>query len=141
MLGDSRLCEFDLLCLLRLVSGWSEIMYEMAQTSGLVVVVYFIALVILGSFFVINLVVAVIYQSYINTMGDLKRQDAQNKAKLKNIYRCHRRLHSLSFRVSISYSLNMHSSFCLCLGYTLSFDVCTALMSAKIGNCHPQLVS
>jgi hypothetical protein len=76
-------------------------MYEMVETSGLLVAVYFIALVVLGSFFVINLVIAVVYQSYINTVDDLRQKDVQNKAKLKKIYRCHRRLNSMaSFMVS-----------------------------------------
>jgi len=72
----------------------------MVETSGLAVVVYFITLVVLGSFFVINLVIAVIYQSYINTVDELKQKDVQNKAKLKQIYRCHR-LNSISFVVRI----------------------------------------
>ena len=81
------------------VTGWSAIMFDILETIGLPAVAYFVILIMLGSFFVINLVIAVIYQSYINTIEELKLQDAHNQAKLKMIYRLQRAGSVHSFQV------------------------------------------
>lgn len=47
------------------LEGWSETMYAFMDAMGPAVVVYFVLLVLIGSFFVVNLIVAVIYQAYV----------------------------------------------------------------------------
>ena len=42
-------------------------MYALMDALGPVVVIYFVLLVLVGAFFVVNLVVAVIYQAYVTT--------------------------------------------------------------------------
>jgi hypothetical protein len=50
------------------LEGWSEVMFNIMDTSGTPNAGYFVFLVFVGSYFVINLVIAVIYQSYIDTI-------------------------------------------------------------------------
>lgn len=45
--------------------GWSITAYVLMDAMGLVVVVYFVLLVIIGSYFVVNLIAAVIYKAYV----------------------------------------------------------------------------
>ena len=47
------------------LEGWSATMYALMDATGPIVVIYFVLLVLIGSFFVINLIVAVIYQAYV----------------------------------------------------------------------------
>ena len=57
------------------LSGWSSYMTQIMETRGIFACLYFIALVILGAFFVINLVVAVIYNSYSSNQDDTETKD------------------------------------------------------------------
>ena len=50
-------------------------MTQIMETRGIYSSLYFIALVILGAFFVINLVVAVIYHAYTNNQNDMETND------------------------------------------------------------------
>ncbi|KAK7247748.1 hypothetical protein SO694_00088166 [Aureococcus anophagefferens] len=47
------------------LEGWSSTLYALMDALGPAVVVYFVLLVLVGAFFVVNLIVAVIYQAYV----------------------------------------------------------------------------
>lgn len=47
------------------LEGWSQTMYALMDALGPAVVIYFVLLVLVGAFFVVNLIVAVIYQAYV----------------------------------------------------------------------------
>lgn len=47
------------------LEGWSQTMYSFMDAVGPIVCIYFILLVLIGSFFVVNLIIAVIYQAYV----------------------------------------------------------------------------
>ena len=44
------------------LEGWSPIMYALMDAIGPSVIAYFVILLLVGAFFVVNLVVAVIYE-------------------------------------------------------------------------------
>ena len=44
------------------LEGWSPIMYALMDAVGPSVIAYFVVLLLVGSFFIVNLVVAVIYE-------------------------------------------------------------------------------
>lgn len=48
------------------LEGWSQTMYSFMDAVGPIVCIYFILLVLIGSFFIVNLIVAVIYQAYVS---------------------------------------------------------------------------
>jgi hypothetical protein len=50
------------------LEGWTDFMYAIMNTSGQGNAGYFIFLVFIGSYFIINLFIAVIYQSYLDTI-------------------------------------------------------------------------
>ena len=61
---QSRVVESPLRQVLTSISleGWSPIMYALMDAIGPSVIAYFVILLLVGAFFVVNLVVAVIYE-------------------------------------------------------------------------------
>jgi len=70
------------------LEGWASIMYEIMDTAGEASAGYFVFLVFVGSYFVINLLIAVIYQSYIDTIDEVH----SSKADLNAVASHHRRI-------------------------------------------------
>ena len=65
------------------LEGWSSVMFSIMETSGYAACVYFIILVVIGAYFVINLVIAVIYQSYIETIEDIESHEVSFRLLVK----------------------------------------------------------
>lgn len=65
------------------LEGWSSVMFSIVETSGYTACVYFIVLVIIGAYFVINLVIAVIYQSYIETIEEFESHEISFRLLVK----------------------------------------------------------
>lgn len=65
------------------LEGWSSVMLNVMETSGYGACLYFVILVIIGAYFVINLVIAVIYQSYIETIDELESHDMSFRLLVK----------------------------------------------------------
>ena len=59
------------------MEGWSKIMYMNMNAIGDYVCLYFIALIVIGSFFLLNLILAVIMQSF-------NENDNREKNKIKD---------------------------------------------------------
>jgi hypothetical protein len=51
-------------------SGWTDIMFQLTDSSGYSATFYFVLLVVVGSFFLVNLIVAVVYNAYLSTFED-----------------------------------------------------------------------
>ena len=65
------------------LEGWSSVMFDIVETSGYTACIYFIVLVVIGAYFVINLVIAVIYQSYIETLEELQSHEMSFRLLIK----------------------------------------------------------
>lgn len=50
--------------------GWTDIMFSLTDASGHVATFYFVLLVVVGSFFLVNLIIAVVYNAYLSTFED-----------------------------------------------------------------------
>lgn len=67
--------------------GWSDMMYDLMDANGPATSLYFVFLVFVGSFFIINLVIAVIYHSYCDTLEQSEvgsQPDISSKQRRKN---------------------------------------------------------
>jgi voltage-dependent calcium channel L type alpha-1D len=53
-----------------IVVGWTDLMFQLIDTSGYSATLYFVLLVVVGSFFLVNLIVAVVYNAYLSTFED-----------------------------------------------------------------------
>ena len=65
------------------MEGWSKIMYINMDAQGDWVCLYFLALILVGSFFLLNLILAVIMRSF--TENDEREKQKLEEAKLKEI--------------------------------------------------------
>eukprot|EP00937_MAST-01D_sp_MAST-1D-sp2_P005061 g5061.t1 len=65
-IGSSLLTIFQVMTL----EGWTPIMYAVRDSAGSISDAYFILVVLIGSLFVVNVIVAVIYNSFVTMQGD-----------------------------------------------------------------------
>ena len=69
------------------MEGWTDIMYQLQDSwSGVVTALYFVCLILFGSFFLLNLTLAVIWDNFADAKEAedlLKKQKAEAKLKLK----------------------------------------------------------
>lgn len=67
------------------MSGWAEIMYAVQDAAGKTVWIFFVAAVLLGAFFAMNLVLAVVVEEFESTSNDADDAEAlaSEKAALK----------------------------------------------------------
>ena len=63
------------------LEGWVDVMYALYASYGMntLVSIYFLLLVVFGSFFVLNLAMAVIMEEYDNASSDQAAQDEQDE--------------------------------------------------------------
>jgi len=70
------------------LEGWTAVMYNYLDSSGFVAGIYFPVLVILGSFFLLNLFLAVIMETFSDMNSKQQENDKalveQKMVKLKN---------------------------------------------------------
>lgn len=67
------------------MDGWTAILYNMMDsTNVLISIVYFCALILLGSFFLLNLILAVVQESYVNIQSQELVKDFQQNMKIVN---------------------------------------------------------
>jgi hypothetical protein len=63
------------------LEGWTLVMYKIEQTSNSFTNVYFIIIVLIGAFFLVNLTLAVITIFFIESQNKFRKQIQQAKAK------------------------------------------------------------
>lgn len=67
------------------MDGWTAILYNMMDsTNVLISIVYFCSLILLGSFFLLNLILAVVQESYVNIQSQELVKDFQQNMKIVN---------------------------------------------------------
>lgn len=67
------------------MDGWTAILYNMMDSTNVVIsIVYFCSLILLGSFFLLNLILAVVQESYVNIQSEELVKDFQQNMKIVN---------------------------------------------------------
>lgn len=62
------------------LGGWVDVMYNYMDSTGVIAVIYFPLLIVLGSFFLLNLFLAVIMESFSSS-----RTIIETKVKIKQL--------------------------------------------------------
>ena len=63
------------------LEGWTLVMYKIEQTSASFTNIYFIIIVLIGAFFLVNLTLAVITIFFIESQNKFRKQIQHAKAK------------------------------------------------------------
>ena len=64
------------------LEGWTNVMYNYLDSSGAIAAIYFPVLIIIGSFFLLNLFLAVIMQTF-SEMNEKQKEKDREKEKFK----------------------------------------------------------
>jgi len=63
------------------LEGWTDCMYKVEQTSGAITNIYFLIVVLIGAFFLVNLTLAVITIFFMQSQDDSRNKQEEMKAK------------------------------------------------------------